>query len=349
MSSHPLKIILVILSGALLFGLLARFLLPIAMPFLLGGALALAAEPLVGFFNRKLRLPRGLSVGVGVTLTVCLLTLTATVLGALLLRQLQTLVSVVPDLEGTALDGLSSLQKWLLGAAEKAPGPIRSLMVRSVEGFFAEGNNLVDKLSGWVLGLASGVVSKLPGSALVVGTCLISSFMISARLPLLREKLSEKLPQNWKNTIKPTLQRLKKTVFAWLTAQLKLMAITFGVLTIGLWVLRFDHTLVWAIGISILDALPVLGSGVALVPWSLVCLLRGDMVRAVGLLGIYATAAILRSILEPKLLGKQLGLDPLVTLAAIYAGYKLWGFGGMLLAPLLAVTAMELFSATREH
>ena len=349
MSSIPYKKVLAVLSCALLIWLGARYLLPIVMPFLLGGLLALSAEPLVGFLNRKLRLPRGLSVGIGVTLTLGLLTLTAMVLGALLLRQLQALVGVVPDLEGTALEGLSALQNWLLGAAQNAPTPIRSIAVRSVEDLFAGGNDLVDRLSAWILGLASGAVSKLPDSALGVGTCLIAGFMISARLPQLRRKLEEKMPESWEQKTKPTLTRMKKTVFGWLTAQAKLMGITFLILAAGLFLLRFPHWLVWAAAISILDALPVLGSGMALVPWSIVCLIQGDTLRAVGLLGIYAAAAVMRSILEPKLVGKQLGLDPLLTLAAIYTGYRLWGLGGMLLAPLLAVTALELFSATREQ
>ena len=90
------------------------------------------------------------------------------------------------------------------------------------------------------------------------------------------------------------------------------------------------------------DAVPLLGSGTVLLPWALVSFLSGAPVRAVGLLGIYATALLTRSSLEPRLLGRQLGLDPLAALMARYAGYRIWGFGGMILAPILTVTAKEL-------
>ena len=93
---------------------------------------------------------------------------------------------------------------------------------------------------------------------------------------------------------------------------------------------------------ALVDAVPLLGTGTILLPWTLVSLLSGEPVRAVGLLGIYVTALITRSALEPKLLGRQLGLDPLAALAALYIGYRLWGFGGMILAPILTVTAREL-------
>ena len=86
----------------------------------------------------------------------------------------------------------------------------------------------------------------------------------------------------------------------------------------------------------------ILGTGTVLVPWSVVSFLQGDTPRALGILGIYITAALTRSMLEPKLLGQHLGLDPLVTLIALYIGYRLWGVGGMLLAPVLTVTVLQL-------
>ena len=348
MSSPAYKKVLIFLALALLAWLGARYLLPIAMPFLLAAGLALAAEPLVGFFHDRAGLSRTAAAGIGVTIALGLLVLIAMVLGALLLRQLQALVGVVPDLEGTALDGLSSLQRWLLGAAENVPAAIRPIATRSVEELFADSSDLVDRISAWILGLASSLVSKLPDSALGIGTWLLASYMISAKLPDMRRYLEKKLPQSWHQQTVPMLQRLKKSVMGWLTAQLKLMSVTFLVLAAGFFLLRFSHWAIWAALISLIDALPILGSGMALVPWSIVCFIQGDTVRAVGLLGIFAAATLLRSILEPKLVGKQLGLDSLLTLIAMYAGYRLWGFGGMILAPLLTVTAVQIFAAPKE-
>ena len=125
------------------------------------------------------------------------------------------------------------------------------------------------------------------------------------------------------------------------------MAIVATVLTaaIAFLLLRVRSGILWAAVVALLDALPALGTGVILVPWSLVCFLQGSHARGLGLLGAYAVAAILRSVLEPKLVGKQLGLDPLVTLVALYAGFRLWGLPGMILAPLLAVIIAQLLAA----
>ena len=123
---------------------------------------------------------------------------------------------------------------------------------------------------------------------------------------------------------------------------------TLALLAAGLLLLRIPYALLWAGVIALVDAVPVLGTGTVLLPWSLILFLQGDNARSVGLLGIYAVISLTRSMLEPKLVGKELGLDPLVTLFALYAGFKLWGLGGMILSPLLAVTAIQLVSGRRD-
>ena len=120
--------------------------------------------------------------------------------------------------------------------------------------------------------------------------------------------------------------------------------ITFLVALTGMLLLRIPHGPLWAGVVALVGAFPVLGAGTVLLPWSLICLLQGETARGIGLLGIYAAAALTRSILEPRLVGRQLGLDPLVTLFALYAGYKLAGLAGMLLAPMAAVTIIGALS-----
>jgi predicted PurR-regulated permease PerM len=116
---------------------------------------------------------------------------------------------------------------------------------------------------------------------------------------------------------------------------------------VGFWLLGISRSLVLAGLIAILDAFPVLGVGTVLIPWALLCLLREETIRGIGLLALYAVVWLSRSILEPRLIGKGLGLDPLVTLMAIYAGWKLWGISGMLLAPILALTVAQVLTQWR--
>ena len=118
---------------------------------------------------------------------------------------------------------------------------------------------------------------------------------------------------------------------------------------LGFFLLGVEYAPVWALAVAAVDALPILGTGTILVPWSLVCLLQKEGGRALGLLGLYAATALSRSFLEPKLVGRQLGLDPLVTLIALYTGFRLWGLLGMFLMPMLAITVISMLPESRKE
>ena len=345
MQRTVLKKVAIALGVAAALWLTGKFLLPLLRPFVFALLLALAAEPLVRIFRQRFRFPPWVSAGFGVTAALTVAVLSVMTLCAFLLRQLGALAQVMPDLEGSARQGMASLEGFLLHTAERMPAGVRPVVTRGVENLFSDGDALLKNVSGSVLRLASGVVTRIPDSALGVGTWLIAAFMISARLPRLRQQFRSWVPQSWHARYLPVAKRLKKALGGWALAQLKLMAVTFGVLSIAFLLLRVRSGILWAAVVALLDALPALGTGVILVPWSLVCFLQGSHARGLGLLGAYAVAAILRSVLEPKLVGKQLGLDPLVTLVALYAGFRLWGLPGMILAPLLAVIIAQLLAA----
>lgn len=336
------KLPFILLLGLGLY-LSVRYFLPILLPFILAALLALAAEPLVGVLQKRVHLPRGAASGIGILICLVLAILTVLTLCALLLRQLGNLTGILPDLESTALSGMESLEGFLVSLAEKTPPSVSPILTHGVEGFFSDGTMVLDKVSEKLLSLASGILARIPDSALGFGTWILASFMISAKLPAIRLWLRQRLPARFRDQYLPAADRLKKNLGCWLLAQLKLTGITFLILSGGFLLLRVPHALLWAFLISLVDALPVLGTGTVLVPWALVCFLQGNHPQAIGLLSTYAIAALLRSALEPKLIGKQLGLDPLITLLAMYTGYRLWGIPGMLLSPLLAITLTQFF------
>lgn len=338
----------VILIGFLVIWLGARYLLPIAMPFLLAGLLALIAEPLVRNLQQRFHLSRGAAAGIGVTIVLVLTVLLLLTLCALLIRQLGALAGVLPDLENATYDGLDSLESWLLSLVKRTPDGISPILSHGVEGIFSNSSALLDGFTSRLLNLATSILKALPDSALGLGTWVLAAFMISARLPKIRTFLLSRIPQVWQERYAPHLRTLKKSLLGWLLAQTKLVGITFAILTAGFFLLQIQHPLLWAAAVCLVDILPVLGTGTVLIPWSLVCFLQGDSLRAIGLLGVYATITLLRSVLEPRFVGKELGLDPLITLLAIYAGYRLWGLPGMLIAPILAVVVTQILHSTKK-
>ena len=338
----PRKTIFTTLAVFVLTWLTMKYLLPLLSPFLLGALLALAAEPMVGFLCRRLHMPRVVSTAISVSMAFCFLAMLLLMLCAFALRQLKNLAGILPDLETAARTGLALVQTRLLDLAARAPKGIRPLLEDNVRTLLADSGNLLGKLTAWLLGLAGSILAHVPDSAMGLGTAILSAFLISAKLPQIRKWLLRRIPRQQLRSALESARRMRKVLGRWLLAQGKLMSITFAIVAAGLTLLRIPSGMLWAVLVALVDALPILGTGTVLVPWSVVCFLQGDTPRALGILGIYITAALIRSMLEPKLLGKHLGLDPLVTLIALYIGYRLWGVGGMILAPLLTVAAIQL-------
>lgn len=336
------KKILSFLGIFLAVWLAARFLLPLFFPFLLGLGLALTAEPMVSFFCKKMHIPRGLSAGIGVSMTFSCIALLVLLVCAFIVRELTVLAGIMPNLEETARSGIGLLEGWLLDLAGYAPEGVDALLRQNVEDLFSGGTALLDRGVRYVLSLAGNLLSHIPDSALSLGTAVISAFMISAKLPGIKAWFSRLLPKEKWKALLVALKRIKSAVGGWIMAQIKLSGVTLLLLAAGFLLLRIPYGLLWALGTCVLDAFPVLGTGTVLLPWALICFLQADTARAIGLIGLYAVVSLLRSTLEPKLVGRQLGLDPLVTLISLYAGYKIWGIGGMILAPLLTVTAIQL-------
>lgn len=334
-----------ILAGGILGGWFAiRYALPVLFPFLLGAGMALAAEPMVGLLDRRLKLKRWLASAVGVTVIFLLLIAVLILVTALLVRQAGRLSGLVPELAESVRLGMGSLESWLLTATSGAPQPIRTVLGNAVTGFFSDGSAMVEQVAGTLPGVLTRVFGHVTSGFLTLATGVLAAFMVSSRLPQIRDGIRSRVPISWRQRYGPALKGLRRAVIGWIMAQLKLTAVIGGLLAAAFWLLKIPRSFFWAAVIALMDALPVLGCGVVLVPWSLICLVRGQRLLSLGLLGTYALVWLVRSVLEPKLLGRELGLDPLVTLLAIYTGYRLLGLPGMLLAPLVAVILTKLAS-----
>lgn len=319
-----------------------RYLLPVVLPFLLGALLALAAEPAVRTAQKKLHLRRSLAAGLGVSLTLVLAAALVWLFGALVVKNLGNLAGKLPDVRQTVEQGADRLRSWTVELANRLPEGARGVATEAAKELFDSTPLLQEQLASRVPALLRSVLGWLPGGALGIGTAILAGFMVSVRLPQIRAWVAKRLPAQWQESWLPALRRVKTNLLSWLKAQVKLSAVTYGVVTVGFLIIGVPFAPFWALLVACVDAIPVLGTGTVLLPWALVELLEGERLRALGLALTYGAALLLRTVLEPKLVGKSLGLDPLWTLFALYAGYRLWGFPGMILAPVLTTAVKSL-------
>ena len=162
---------ILLILAALWLGI--RYVLPVMLPFLIGTLLALAAEPAVSFGVRRLRLPRPLAAGLGVTFSMVLLAGILTVAGAAAVRQLGVLAGKLPDLTAQA----QNLQDWMISAADNAPEGIRTLAQRTVLEVFDGSTAMMKQVVAKVPSILTSVVSGVGSSVLGVGTGILAAFL----------------------------------------------------------------------------------------------------------------------------------------------------------------------------
>ena len=339
------RFLLLSLSAAAALGsfyLFFRYLLPWCLPFLIAALVASLLEPIVLRWQRTLNFRRGFS---SLVLTLTLLFLLGGLLSLLwttLLSQLDALLSAAPAF----FDALPEAAEGLLARLERS-GALRSPWL---EGFLRErllhavsdADSLLRALSARAVSALTAAASALPGVLLAAATCVLAIFFTSASYPALHAAPGKLLPPKTLAALRRLRSGAADSLARWLRAQAMLSCVTFFELLLGFLLMRQRYALLLALLITLLDALPVFGTGTALVPWALFTLLFGFPPRAIVLLALHLCTLITRNTLEPKLISAQAGLPPVASLFAMYLGYCAFGVAGMILFPFFLLLVSQV-------
>jgi sporulation integral membrane protein YtvI len=319
-----------------------RYALPWLLPFLIGLLLSKWMEPLVCLLRKKARLPRwAASALVTVAAAGTLLWLLFWGLSRLIfearnwLEQLPAMMANVPDLA-------SDLRGRLETLIAAAPPEMQEFLRSSLENLLQGGVRLPDAVTATLGTWVGAAAAALPGVMLFTVAAVLSTYFISSDYPRVTAALLRQIPGKRREQALRVCQNLLNTVGKWLRAEGVLALISFGLAAVGFAVLRVEHGLLIAVGVAAVDALPVVGSGLALMPWAVYSLLSGDGMRAVGLSVLWGVVTLTRGFLEPKLVGQHIGLHPLAALMSMYIGFQVLGVGGMLLLPILVILLKQL-------
>lgn len=319
------------------------FLLPRLAPFLLGLGLAVVIHPIVGWVSRQ----SGCSARVSsLFVTLLVLALAVALLwgaGMVLWVQFQRLAEQFPTLwQQEVLPFVRRLGDFSLSLARR---------------FFPNSGHHLGQFSGWVESslkewgttLSSNLMSafadrlkKLPLFLLTVLFTLMATLMISWDYAKITTFLARQLPPSGVRLLHRVKAILAGSVLRLGRAYGLLFFLTLAELSLGLWLLGIKEFFVVALIIALLDLLPVVGSGLVLGSWSAVVLGSGRIPLGIGLLVLWAVVSLVRAFLEPKIVGGQIGLHPLVTLTAMYFGLRTAGVMGLLAVPLLCMVAVRL-------
>ena len=320
-----------------------RLVLPLVWPFLLGLAAALSAQRTVELLRKRTGMPRGAASFLCMLALFSLFGAALYILCRLVCGELVGLVRELPALASAAAGPLQALRAHLEQMAAALPDGLSTGMQAGVERLFSDGAGLGARVYDKLFSLASGFLERLPEAVLFAVTAVISGFMLCSELPTLRRSVRRVLPPVWHARVCTACTHMQAALGSWLRAECRMMGITFLIVNLGLLILGVRFPLAEAAAVTLVDALPVFGTGTVLIPWALVSFLRGSTRFGVGLLILWGVAALTRQCLEPRLVGRQAGLSPVWTLLAVYTGFRLVGVWGMVLFPLLAVLGKRLW------
>ena len=205
------------------------------------------------------------------------------------------------------------------------------------------------KFSAWVVRLlATGAVS-IPGALIQIIITVVSSFYIAADYRTVLEFLKRLLPESKRDDLVQVVTYARTAVVAYIKSYSIMFCITFVELWIGLAILDVPYEIGLAFGIAVFDLMPILGVGGILLPWSGIALILGNLKMGIGVLVLYLVIAAVRNTLEPRIVGKEIGLHPLATLVAMVVGLRLAGLVGMMMLPISLVAIVKLRAGTNSE
>ena len=344
MSEKLAKAVLIglgLMLGAGVLFLSGRYLLPWTAPLLTAWALAAMLEPAVAFLTRH-RWRRGAAAGL---CTLAALGLLLWGLTALLFRGLSAaseLTKALPGVMEALSVRLEALERLAESHIRAAPEPAGQFLERALSGLANSAATLPGQLSRSLVSLLSRTAQASPDTLLFFVTAALGTYFISASFPAVNAFLLAQLPDSLRRRVTGLGADLKSGFGGLVRAQLLLMCICFFELLAAFLLLGVRSAAIAAAVTALIDALPVFGSGVVLIPWALYCLVLGSSRRGVGLLVTWGLTELVRNAVQAKLLGDQIGLDPLASLLSVYVGWRVGGVGGMLLMPLGVMVLIRL-------
>lgn len=335
------------LGIAILILLLMVFLLPrmilFFMPFVIGWIIALIANPLVQFFEKKLKIRRKAGTVFVVVAVISLVVLAGYLLGSKIVQETVGLVNELPHIWNSLEEDFRTIGQNLDILYSRFPKEVRESIVgigEQMEGFVGD---IVSRVGSPTIEAVGNFAKNLPTIIIGIIMCLLSAYFFVAEREYLNVHVKSHMPETITYRWNIMARSFRRAVGGYFKAQFKIEVWMYLLLVLGLWILKVDYAFLIAIGIAFLDFLPVFGTGTVLMPWAVIKILSADYKMAVGLLIIWCGGQLARQIIQPKIVGDSIGVPPIPTLFLLFIGYKAAGVFGMIIAVPIGIILMNMY------
>ena len=313
------------------------------MPFLIGWIVACLAAPMVRFCEEKLKIKRKAGSAFVIVLTLALVILACYGVIYFIVHQIAGFASAVPELWNAAMEEIRAAGVAIQRMMCRFPAELQE----NINSFFT---NLGDYVTEWLsdvklpaAGTLGNAAKQIPSIIVSIVVTLLSSYFFVADKTNLAAAYEKYCPRMIKYRLRLISTGLKNAIGGYLKAQFKIEVWIYLLLVVGMFILGIPYGALISVGIAFLDFLPIFGTGTVMVPCAVIKLLDGDFKVGIGLLITWGVGQIVRQIIQPKIVGDSVGLPALPTLFLIYVGYRLGGFGGMIIALPVGILLVQLY------
>lgn len=315
------------------------------MPFVIGWILALLANPLVRFFETKLKIKRKASTALVVVSVIGGISLGIYWIVAKLIEEAYGLFASLPAIWNSLQEDFASIgRNWAI-IINRFPESVIRQMEEFGNNFGHNVSEAIGRLGAPTVGAVGSFAKNIPSILIGVIMCLLSAYFFVAEKEELTQFFSNKLSKRWKEKCALMKTTILGAIGGYFKAQFKIEIWIYMITVFGFMFLEIPYSFLIAVGVALLDLLPFFGTGFVLIPWSLLKFLSGDYGFGIGLLVIWGVGQLTRQVIQPKIVGDSIGVAPLPSLFLLYAGYRFSGVMGMIVAVPLGILVMKMNEA----
>lgn len=315
------------------------------MPFVIGWILSVIAGPLVTFLEKKLKIMKRLGSAITIILVLALCIGLIYLIISQIWEEISVLIRNFPSMYHDLERGLSQIGTQGNALFERFPEQIQNSWATLMNNLDDTASSLIGRIGEPTIEVAGNVAKRIPSVLIGTIVAFVSAYFFIADKENLGEWVKKVVPKSITSRLLLVGENLKYAMGGYFKAQFKIMGVVFAILLVGFTLMQIRFSILLAIAIAFLDFLPFFGTGTALIPWAIYKFLVGDYKMVATLVILYGVTQLVRQLIQPKLVGDTMGLNPLYTLFLLYLGYRVGSVLGMIFAVPIGLILLNLYQA----
>lgn len=318
-------------------------LLSFFMPFIIGWIIAMIANPMVHFLEKKVKIHRKHSSAIILVLVIAIIIAVLSLLVWALFREVRDLIEDWPDILKNIKEQFTYVTLMINRFSHSLPPSIQNMINNLMVAIGDYSTSLSDNIELPTISKAGVFAKNIAEGFLAFIVVILSAYFFAAGRNDLIDGMKKHVPESTLSYYHLIMDNFKAAFGGYFKAQFKIMFVLTIIMFIGFELLKVNYSFLFALGIALLDVLPVFGTGAVLWPWAIIDVVSGNYVRAIGLVVIYLICQVIKQMLQPKMVGDSIGLHPLATLFFLFIGYRFYGVLGMIIGIPIGMVIVKLY------